>query len=170
VEEVSFATSIASYVSHWDTASSTAVTISDSSLMIDNTDAIDRLSLTGIPKALVASLVVNRITGTTDGTYAIQVAGTGSSIYLAYADFLSALATALANASSNAEVVSHLSAQGSFDETTGILTATHIMVRIGTIENRHSDDIRSSHSDARSADSHAGNPASGGSSGNTSHH
>jgi hypothetical protein len=170
VEEVSFATSIATYVSHWDTASSTAVTISDNSLVIDNTNAIDRLSLSGVPKTLVASLVVNRITGATDGAYAIQITGTGSSIYLTYTDFLTALATALTNATTNGEAVSHMSAQGSFDETTGILTATHIMVRIGTIENRHSDNIRSQHSDARSADSHSGNPDSAGSSGSTGHH
>lgn len=171
VNEISFTSSTATYVSHWDSASSSAVTISDSSLIIDNTDAVDRLSLSGVPDSLIESFVVSSISGESDGTFAIR-SSDGTTTLLTWSEFVTTLGTALSDATTAGESVSHISASGSFDSSTGVLTATHVMVRIGTISNQHSASIRSRHSNARSGssdtDSSDHNSNNGGSSGN--HH
>ena len=175
VNEISFTSSTATYVSHWDSASSSAITISDSSLIIDNTDAVDRLSLSGVPDSLIESFVVSSISGESDGTFAIRTSD-GTTTLLIWSEFVTTLGTALSDATTAGETVSHISASGSFDSSTGVLTATHVMVRIGTISNQHSDSIRSRHSNARSgssgsdndSDSSDHNSNNGGSSGN--HH
>ncbi|MCY0966907.1 DUF4382 domain-containing protein [Parathalassolituus penaei] len=156
VNEISFTSSTATYVSHWDSASSSAITISDSSLIIDNTDAVDRLSLSGVPDSLIESFVVSSISGESDGTFAIRTSD-GTTTLLIWSEFVTTLGTALSDATTAGETVSHISASGSFDSSTGVLTATHVMVRIGTISNQHSDSIRSRHSNARSGSSGSDN-------------
>ncbi|MFK4752716.1 DUF4382 domain-containing protein [Oceanobacter antarcticus] len=128
VNEISFASSRADYVAHWSDATTMPVSISNDTLVLDVTDASERLRLHGIPRELVAGLEVAGVTATVDkGHFAVQISATSTAIYLSYSDFL----LALANALEGTEAVSHLSVQGQFDDSTGILDASSIMVRFG---------------------------------------
>lgn len=153
VDEVSFATAEAGYSVHWDSASDTALTITDDQLIVDITDAIDGLRLTGVPAELVADLTVSAINGATEGTFGLRIANSSVSLYLTYAEFLTALAEALTEAMVDGTSVTHLTARGYYDEATGALTADNIMVRIGEVQNQHSEEIRNRHAEQRAGGS-----------------
>ena len=161
INEVSLSTGSASYSAHWSTSDTTTtpLTISDSTLVLDTSEASERFRIHGVSSAIVDGLAVASIVASDDsGNYAVHTTDVAAAVYTSYSDFLVALAEALAGT----EPVSKISVLGSYDQNTEALSATTIVVRFGSssrgsdVGRNHSDDISSDNgSDDGSGSSHS---------------
>ena len=148
INEVSLSTGSSSYSAHWSTSTltTTPVTITDSALVLDTSEASERFRIHGVSKSVVDGLTVTNIVAAADtGHYAVHTSGVAASVYTSYSDFLVALAEALAGT----EPVSKISVLGTYDQTATALTASTIVVRFGE-SSRGSSVGRGSSSDSSS--------------------
>lgn len=123
----SLETSVATFISYWSEPVDGGVNVSGNDLVLDTTEARARLHLRGLPAAVTAAFEVTTLTGDPDhGRFALQTGGEGIRIYRHYIDFVTALSAKL----SAGHKVHHLSASGSYNDSSTTLTATAIQVRL----------------------------------------
>ncbi len=129
VSEVSWTTSVASYVAHWFVDDDSGVTVGDNHLALDTRRATVKVRLRGVSREVSNLASVSTILPAEIGRYAIHRAGEGASIFSDFSDFL----VALADAQAGTEPIGHLTARGKLDPDNETLTATMLVVRFGEL-------------------------------------
>ncbi|WP_138440663.1 DUF4382 domain-containing protein [Marinobacter alexandrii] len=123
----SLESAIAKFVAHWEEGVAGGVTVQGNDLVLDTANARSYLHLRGLPAVVTAQFELTSITGdTNEGRFALLTRGEGIRLYRNYIDFVTAVSAKL-NAG---HTVRHLSASGSYSDSSERMVATGIMVRL----------------------------------------
>ena len=123
----SLESTVAKFLAHWEEGAAGGVTVEGNDLILDKTGARSYLHLRGLPAVVTAQFELTSLTGdTNEGRFALFTRGEGIRLYRNYIDFVTAVSAKL-NAG---HTVRHLSASGSYSDSSEQMVATGIAIRM----------------------------------------